>query len=141
MTQALAPLIEARDQWATRLADTHMRCRHSACAPNPCRPNRSSRNIPVAASRRIPRGLRQIRGGTREWVPCYSAKQKRFGSSLLEAESDFASLNETAERPIGALRHLRRNRPGIRSDALSRNVLELFGRADERCALAAHLRR
>lgn len=31
-------------------------------------------------------------------LPCYSAKQQRFGPSLLEAESDFTSLNEQGVR-------------------------------------------
>ncbi len=117
-----------------RLADTCKTCRS-----NSCRPNRSSRNIPVTTSRRIPSDLQQIRGGVCGWVPCYSAKQKRFGTSLLETESAFASLNDVAEQAGAAQRPAHRIQLGIRSATSHGNVLELLSTADNRSAIAAGL--
>jgi len=59
-------------------------------------------------------------------LACYSANQKRFGSSLLEADSDFDSLNDI-EDEVDALAATRRcsSRQKVARQAVSTPAAEL----------------
>jgi hypothetical protein len=59
-------------------------------------------------------------------VSCYSANQKRFGSSLLESESDFDSLNDIEDEAdgLGATRRCR-DRRKVACQAVSTPAAEL----------------
>jgi hypothetical protein len=70
--------------------------------------------------------LQQIRSCAAVGLACYSANQKRFGSSLLEADSDFDSLNDI-EDEVDALAATERrsNGPRVARQAVSTPAAEL----------------
>jgi len=121
MARASAVASEPRSRHFGRLADTTNTCRH-----NSCRPNCSSARRRDALSRLNSGHLQQIRSCAAVGLACYSANQKRFGSSLLEADSDFDSLNDI-EDEVDALAATERrsNGPRVARQAVSTPAAEL----------------